>query len=146
MKPTCKHWIDIGTPGMGKCGLSLYGGLPSHGICHGPCNSAVPRTPGNQPSSLVTLTVNLASAAMSIAKTSIGVDRTTDEEYAARLAVCKACPGGHVVLNADGSPKTCGSMLEAAKANGEGPCGCVLELKARDRKQNCPSHYWIISK
>ena len=92
--------------------------------------------------SLGHLARNVADAVVSIAKTTVGIDRATDKEYEERLAVCTACPGGHVVLNADGSPKTCGSMLEAAKSRGPGPCGCVLALKARDRAEACPKGYW----
>lgn len=92
--------------------------------------------------SLGHLVRNVAGAVVSVTKTSIGIDRVTDDEYAARLAICKDCPGGHVILNADGSPRSCGSMLHAAKARGEGPCGCVLSLKARDRTEDCPKGYW----
>jgi len=79
-------------------------------------------------------------AAVSVAKTSCGMNAATKEMFEARLAICTKCPSA--IMNADGTPKTCGPMLESAmKKNGK-TCGCVLRLKARDKTQKCPQDKW----
>ena len=35
MSPECSYWSDCGVRGGGCCGLSRFGGRPSHGICAG---------------------------------------------------------------------------------------------------------------
>lgn len=82
-----------------------------------------------------------ARAARSIAKTAIGIDRTSDDDFDARLGVCAACPGGHARYR-KGKLHTCGPMLDSLKAEGKGTCGCILSKKARDAAENCPFGYW----
>lgn len=84
-----------------------------------------------------------AHAAGSVLKTSVlRRDRVSETDYAARLAVCRKCPGGHATFKRDGRLHTCGPMLESMKGNGQGTCGCVLAKKARDAKESCPFGYW----
>jgi hypothetical protein len=79
-------------------------------------------------------------AAVSVAKTTCGMNAATKEMFEARLAICTKCPSA--IMNADGTPKTCGPMLESAmKKNGK-TCGCVLRIKARDKTQKCPQDKW----
>ena len=78
----------------------------------------------------------------SVAKTSLGIDRASDEQVEARLSVCRNCPGGHATWK-NGDVHTCGPMLESAKGTAiDGTCGCLLKKKARDARQTCPSDWW----
>ena len=124
-------------------------GLPENGMVRldldSDCGQAIhARWPERFPrsASLGHLARNAAGAAWSVAKTAAGIDRVSDNEYTKRLAICKACPGGHVVLNSDGTPKTCGRLREAAAPRSGRTCGCVLSLKARDVAEYCPFNYW----
>jgi hypothetical protein len=85
-------------------------------------------------------------AATSVAKTSLGIDRATDEQVEARLNVCRQCPGDHAVWRDDpasgGDVHTCGPMLGSMREAGEGTCGCVLRKKARDLAEDCPFDWW----
>lgn len=88
--------------------------------------------------------------AASVAKTSLlRHDRTTPLEHAARLDVCRDCPGGHATFRDNGALHTCGPMIAGMAGSGGGsdgkpgkPCGCVLSRKALDRGEDCPFGYW----
>lgn len=80
-------------------------------------------------------------AAKSIAKTSLGIGRATDEQVDARLSICRNCPGRYAVFR-DRELHTCGPMVSSAIQAGGGPCGCVLSKKARDLAENCPFGWW----
>lgn len=82
----------------------------------------------------------LLKAAGSLIKTQImKKDRTTDEQYTQRLAICVACE--HAV-HKNGSLYTCGPMFQSLIDNNKKTCGCILTKKARDTKQKCPFGYW----
>lgn len=83
----------------------------------------------------------VAHAAHSIAKTSLGIDRASDEQIEVRLDVCRQCPGEHAIWK-NGEVYTCGPMLESMKRAGQGTCGCILRKKARDLTENCPFGWW----
>lgn len=80
-------------------------------------------------------------AATSVAKTTLGIDRATDEQVEARLNVCRNCPGNHAVWR-DEDVHTCGPMLASIRETGEGTCGCILRKKARDLAEDCPFEWW----
>lgn len=80
-------------------------------------------------------------AARSVVKTTLGIDRATDEQVEARLDVCRSCPGGHA-MSKNGDVYTCGLMLESLKREGKGTCGCILRKKARDLAEDCPFGWW----
>lgn len=80
-------------------------------------------------------------AAASVAKTSLGIDRASDEQIKARLDVCRACPGGHAIYRRD-KLHTCGPMLQSMRDAGRGTCGCILRGKARDPAEDCPFGWW----
>ena len=85
-----------------------------------------------------------AQAALSVAKTTAGIDRLPDDQVEARLAICRQCPSGHARFDRRGNLSTCGSMLESmrkADPNSKA-CGCVLNKKARDASQHCPEGHW----
>lgn len=83
-----------------------------------------------------------AHAGRSVAKTTLGIDRASDEQFEARLAVCHRCPGGHATFKKDGGLHTCGPMLKSMADAGQQTCGCILNKKARDLKEDCPFGYW----
>ncbi len=101
-----------------------------------------PKPPTSKLKTAAHITHRLAHAAASIAKTTLGIDRATEEQVDARFNVCRHCPGGHATFNADGSLPTCGPMLESLKRDGHGTCGCILTIKARDRAEACPFGWW----
>lgn len=80
-------------------------------------------------------------AATSVAKTTLGINRATDEQVEARLNVCRQCPGNHAVWR-DDDVHTCGPMLASMREAGVGTCGCVLRKKARDLTEDCPFGWW----
>lgn len=86
-----------------------------------------------------TLAKQAINAAASIARTSAGIGRATDEQYRARVDICQQCP---CAIMKDGNAYRCGPMFERARANNEPTCGCVLKYKARDIKQDCPQGKW----
>jgi hypothetical protein len=63
-----------------------------------------------------------AKAILSITKTSLGISRVSPEEYHKRLAACAICPAS---VSRDNCPK-CSA------------CGCLIEAKALDKKEQCP--------
>lgn len=83
----------------------------------------------------------VSRAAKSVAKTTLGIDRASDEQVQARLNVCRQCPGNHAVFK-NGDLHTCGPMLDSMREAGEGTCGCILERKARDLAEGCPFGWW----
>lgn len=92
---------------------------------------------------IVNILDSAARATRSVTKTSLGIDRATDEQVEARLNVCRNCPGGHAVWASGGEDVyTCGPMLESMKGQGEGTCGCILRKKARDLAEDCPFGWW----
>lgn len=89
------------------------------------------------------VTEHVLHGAASIAKTSLGIDRATDEQVEARLNICRRCPGGHAVWTPGGGDvHTCGPMLESMRLSGQGTCGCILHKKARDLAEDCPFGWW----
>jgi hypothetical protein len=83
----------------------------------------------------------LVKAVGSSVKTSIlRLDRTTPEQFDARIDICKACDES--TKTRKGEPYTCGPMLESLGNPDLSTCGCLLRRKARDKKQNCPFGYW----
>jgi hypothetical protein len=87
------------------------------------------------------ITRHALHGAASIAKTSLGIDRASDEQVEARLNVCRRCPGGHTVWK-NGDVHTCGPMLDSMRTSGQGTCGCILHKKARDLAEGCPHGWW----
>jgi hypothetical protein len=67
----------------------------------------------------------------------VGIDRAAAALLEARLNLCRNCPGGHATWT-NGDLHTCGPMLESARGDGDGTCGCVLRAKARNRREGCP--------
>jgi len=146
----CAHWRHCGVIGGGCCAHpeQPYGEHPSRGVCRQACAQRKPvdAVPDQAPS---TSTVNryaraatrAAHGARSVAKTSLGIDRASDELIEARLNICRQCPGNHAVWK-NGDVHTCGPMLASMKGEGRGACGCVLRKKARDLKERCPLDYW----
>lgn len=106
------------------------------------------RSPDVPKPSAIKQAANIMSAAAhgaaSVAKTAIGIDRATDEQVEARLAVCRACPGKHATFNPDGSLHTCGPMWESMRKAGRKTCGCLLTRKACDLAESCPFGWWPI--
>jgi hypothetical protein len=102
-------------------------------------------TPSRPQSSIARQGLNVlrhaGHAATSVAKTSLGIDRATDEQVEARLNVCRQCPGDHAIWR-NGDVHTCGPMLASVREAGEGTCGCVLRKKARDLAEDCPFGWW----
>ena len=85
----------------------------------------------------------VSTAAISTAKTQLlRRDRVGDGHHAARLNVCRSCPGGHATLSRHGTPRTSGPMLASLTVKGQPTCGCVLTQKARDLKQACSFGCW----
>src|SRR5699024_5669787 len=102
-----------------------------------------------------------AHAAKSVAKTSVGIDRASDQQVEARLKVCRHCPGNHAVWRHNGktiTPQTaeerdrlrtsgatvftCGPMLEQQTPSTSKTRGCTLNKKARDLAEDCPNEWW----
>lgn len=79
----------------------------------------------------------ITHAAKSVAQTSVGLHRVSQEQYNARIQTCAQCPGGHVEFK-NGKPFSCGPLL------GDKPktCGCNIPSKARDIREDCPNGYW----
>lgn len=83
-----------------------------------------------------------ARGAASMVKTGLlRQDRLDEEQFQARLDVCRQCPGGHAVWKR-GDVHTCGPMLKSMRQKKRKTCGCILKRKARDRKEDCPFGYW----
>lgn len=72
------------------------------------------------------------AAVPKIVAAALGVGRAPADVIEARIATCRACPGGHY---RDG---VCG---ELARRTGQ-TCGCVVALKARLTAERCPNDYW----
>lgn len=90
---------------------------------------------------LANIARSTARATRSVTKTTLGMDRASDEQVEARLDVCRRCPGGHAVMK-DGDVHTCGPMLESMQGTSQGTCGCILRKKARDLTEHCPFGWW----
>ena len=89
------------------------------------------------------VTEHVLHGAASIAKTSLGIGRASDEQVEARLNVCRRCPGGHAVwAPGGGDVHTCGPILLSMRDAGQGTCGCILHRKARDLTEDCPFGWW----
>jgi hypothetical protein len=83
----------------------------------------------------------LVKAVGSSVKTAIlRLDRTTPEQFKARIDICRACESS--TKTRKGEPYTCGPMLESMVNPDLSTCGCVLRRKARDKSQQCPYGYW----
>lgn len=68
--------------------------------------------------------------------------RLSDQQVAARLSVCRQCPGGHAQFKKDGSLLSCGKLLAGQPRTKNRPCGCYLRRKARNAREDCPFGYW----
>lgn len=149
----CTHWKDCGITSDGVtvggcCQAGHYKGKPSLGVC-GVCEHREPQavTVSSRPGVLQQAATAFQSgtkAALSVAKTTVGIDRLPEDQVEARLAICRQCPSGHARFDKNGDLFTCGSMLdELRKVNPESKaCGCLLNKKARDATQSCPEGYW----
>lgn len=83
---------------------------------------------------------SIAAAVKSVVKTTIlRKDRTTDEEYKARLLTCDKC---EYAVKKNDKLYTCGPMLKSLTDSNQKTCGCILTKKARDKEQDCPFSYW----
>ena len=89
----------------------------------------------------INVTRRAGHAAKSISKTTLGIDRASDRQVEARLAVCRQCPGNHAVFR-KGELHTCGPMLDSMRDAGQRTCGCILSKKARDLAEDCPFGWW----
>ena len=139
----CAHFRASTEANVGTCAAGVIPGPLHVSACHAcPSKAPVLAPVDSRPVSIVEAAKNGLHAAASVVRTSCGIDRATPDEQAARLAVCAACPGDHAMKDKDGKVTTCGPMLSAAKAKGEGTCGCVLTRKAADRRETCPFTYW----
>lgn len=148
----CAHWRACGVIGGGCCAHpeQPHGEHPSRGVCGKVCErreqseTAAEQTQAEGAlQQYAQAAKRAAHSAHSVAKTSLGIDRATDEQVEARLNVCRNCPGGHAVWK-DGDVRTCGPMLASIKDEGGGTCGCVLRKKARDRAERCPFNWWPV--
>jgi len=136
---------EANTPEALDAFLSLAGGDPTGRIRKG--HTIHPVSPRHRSRDIAppkparpSLPARIAAAGASVVKTQVlRIDRVDDESFAARLAVCAACPDA--VLK-DGKPHRCGPIYAAWKQEGGATCGCLLELKARDKTQACPQGKW----
>jgi hypothetical protein len=116
----------------------------------------LPMPPPNGLSAVVVLSLRVHSSvirqhqgehalcgATSIAKTSVGIDRTSGEQVGARLNVCRICRGGHAVWK-NGNARTCGLMLQSMRLSSYGSYGYILNKIARDLAEDCPFGWWSI--
>lgn len=139
----CEYW-SAGGKGWGRCGLGLHDGRPSYGTCRSCEHYSQTSRSDNEPSvtrQVLNVMEHAIRGAASIAKTSLGIDRASEEQVEERLNVCRKCPGGHAVWK-DGDIHTCGSMLQSMRDAGQGTCGCILSKKTRDLAENCPFGWW----
>lgn len=100
-----------------------------------------PKPRPSRPRQIANLIGSAARATRSVARTSLGINRATDEQVEARLNVCRQCPGNHAMWK-NGDVHTCGPMLQSMADNGGGTCGCILPRKARDLTETCPFGWW----
>ena len=103
--------------------------------------TAPPKPRPSRPRQIVNMARSAARATRSVTRTSLGIDRASDEQVDARLNVCRQCPGNHAVWK-NGNVHTCGPMLRSMAGNGGGTCGCILRRKARDLTEQCPFGWW----
>lgn len=84
----CKHWTPGGTTDGGTCGLGLFGGTPSAGVCGRVCDRREPITEGPAvepaPKSLIE---KVSSFARALAAGKYVDDETRTE----RERICAAC-------------------------------------------------------
>jgi hypothetical protein len=127
---TCPHATPISAH-ANDCGLKLYGGRPSKGVC-AYCISRGENTPehaaqvkANPP----TLPQQAASLGKSLLNwTASGFSPTPPDILAAREATCRACP-----------------EWDAAALNATGrchKCGCSTWAKLRMATERCPLGKW----
>jgi hypothetical protein len=94
--------------------------------------SAVPRATRR----LSRVAGGVSAAAISTAKTQLlRRDRVADAHHAARLNVCRSCPGGHATLTKHGTPRTCGPMLA---------CSCEGQASYRGTLESAGLEVWPI--
>lgn len=119
-----------------SCGLKLYGGTPSSGVCAG-CiarkqnnpefaASYKPPSPSSTTPTLPQMARSLASSAARWAKS--GFQTTTPEQLESRLAICQSC-----------------EFWEEAGFAGTGKCkkcGCSTQAKLRMATSKCPIDKW----
>lgn len=67
-----------------------------------------------------------------LAGVALGIGTVSAELHAARLAVCRACPGGHYHNG------VCGKLAVRTGST----CGCIVERKAWLQSEQCPNNYW----
>ena len=82
-----------------------------------------------------------AHGAKSVAQTTLRPKKyaVSDKEFEHRLNICRKCK---LAVRKNGKLHTCGPMLEELKQKGKKTCGCVLNKKAKDKRENCPNGYW----
>lgn len=67
-----------------------------------------------------------------LARVALGIGTVSAERHAARLAVCRACPGGHY------QGGVCGQLVRRTGST----CGCLVDKKAWLASEQCPNGYW----
>ena len=129
---TCPHATPI-TAQVNACGLGMYGGRPSAGVC-AHCISRGENTPEHAarikanppPPSLPQMATSLGGSLANFARS--GFATTDAETLAAREATCKSC-----------------DLWDAAAINGTGrcrKCGCSTWAKLRMASEKCPLGKW----
>lgn len=141
----CKYWKNCGVIGGGCCELGLYGGQPSFGVCN-QCDQREPLPrQKKQRRNLLYAASNAAKAAQSVVQVTVSAKhRASPEHHADRLSVCRSCEHAKWKVNRHGgrSLHTCGEMLKSITDPDAPTCGCVLDKKAKDKRQNCPMDKW----
>ncbi len=130
---TCPHATPI-SDHANACGLKLYGGRPSKGVC-AYCISRGENTPEHAarikanpptPPSLPQQAANLGSSLVKWAGS--GFTATDPDTLASRMDTCKAC-----------------DLWDAAGMAGTGrcrKCGCSTQAKLRMASEKCPIGKW----
>ena len=151
-KCNCRHWSQCGVIGGGCCAKKLYGGRPSFGVCEicddytGPKDRVSPRDWKSTRQSLSTgdrwlkAAINVATGAIGVAKSTVGIGLSPRDVIAARRKVCHSCE--HIAPCVGLSKvKCCGRIADILKATSP-TCGCIIDRKVRVASQHCPVGKW----